>query len=252
MAEQTKQSTEEITRITNELNQNAAEVVTSVDSSLEATTLQNKQITDAAESFTVLNQNMVQLIQDINNIDHQITGLSASNNQIAEMFGIPVEELYGEDYDPDSAALDYLTEKLVVYAIAEKENLSVSDEEYQTYIEEYYPLYGYETQEEYEKDYSPESTKYELLYEKVLSFLLDHSTVIDIPEEEYFDEDFEEADLLSEEDLLEDLAVVRVVWQLFTVHFPLMNVPLGICTGLQQKSLHIIRRKKAEPLAGKK
>ena len=84
LAEQTKQSTEEITRITNELNQNAAEVVTSVDSSLEATTLQNKQITDAAESFTVLNQNMVQLIQDINNIDHQITGLSDSNNQIVD------------------------------------------------------------------------------------------------------------------------------------------------------------------------
>lgn len=135
--------------------------------------------------------------------------ITASNNQIAEMFGISVEELYGEDYDPDSAALDYLTEKLVVYAIAEKENLSVSDEEYQTYIEEYYPLYGYETQEEYEKDYSPESTKYELLYEKVLSFLLDHSTVIDIPEEEYFDEDFEEADLLSEEDLLTEEPVAN-------------------------------------------
>ena len=84
LAEQTKQSTEEITRITNELNQNDADVVTSVDSSLEATTLQNKQITDAAESFTVLNQNMVQLIEDINNIDHQITGLSASNNQIVD------------------------------------------------------------------------------------------------------------------------------------------------------------------------
>lgn len=122
--------------------------------------------------------------------------ITASNNQIAEMFGISVEELYGDDYDPDAAALDYLTEKLVVYAIAEKEDLSVSDEEYQSYVEENYPLYGYETQEEYEKDYAPESTKYELLYDKVLSFLLDNSNLNDISEEEYFSDE----DIFSEED----------------------------------------------------
>ncbi|MBO4964028.1 MAG: chemotaxis protein [Lachnospiraceae bacterium] len=84
LSEQTKQSTEEIKKITNELNQNATDVVSSVDSSLEATTLQNEKIAVAADSFTQLNENMVQLIDDINTIDRRITGLSDSNNQIVD------------------------------------------------------------------------------------------------------------------------------------------------------------------------
>lgn len=126
--------------------------------------------------------------------------INRSNEQVAEMFGLSVEDLYGDDYDPETAALDYLTEKMVVYAIAEKETLSVSDEEYQTYVEENYPMYGYENQEEFEKDYSPESTKYDLLHEKVLSFLLDNNEFNDITEEEYFAAE----DILDEEDFLID------------------------------------------------
>ena len=84
LSEQTKQSTEEITKITNELNQNATDVASSIDSSLEATTLQNKKIAVAADSFTQLNENMVQLIDNINTIDLQISGLSDSNNQIVD------------------------------------------------------------------------------------------------------------------------------------------------------------------------
>lgn len=84
LAEQTKHSTEEITRITNELNQNATDVVSSVDSSLEATTLQNDKITASAASFTQLNENMTQLLADIDTIDKQISNLSDSNNQIVD------------------------------------------------------------------------------------------------------------------------------------------------------------------------
>ena len=84
LSEQTTQSTEEITKITNELNKNATDVVRSIDSSLEATTLQNKKIAVAADSFMQLNENMVQLIDNINTIARQITGLSASNNQIVD------------------------------------------------------------------------------------------------------------------------------------------------------------------------
>ena len=84
LAEQTKNSTEEITRITSELNANAAEVVASVDSSLNAARLQNENILTAADSFTTLNNNMTSLIEDINAIDKQISGLSQSNNRIVD------------------------------------------------------------------------------------------------------------------------------------------------------------------------
>lgn len=84
LAEQTKKSTEEITTIINELNENACDVMTSVESSVEATESQNEKIAVAAESFERLNENMSQLIGDINEIAGQITGLSDSNNRIVE------------------------------------------------------------------------------------------------------------------------------------------------------------------------
>lgn len=84
LAEQTKQSTEEITRITTELNTNANDVVASIESSIHATNEQNEKIVGAAASFEVLNQNMTKLIQDIDTIDQQISGLSTSNNRIVD------------------------------------------------------------------------------------------------------------------------------------------------------------------------
>lgn len=84
LAEQTKQSTEEITRIINELNQNANEVVVSVASSVEATESQNEKIVIAAETFDKLNANMTQLINGINAVDNHILELSNSNNRIVE------------------------------------------------------------------------------------------------------------------------------------------------------------------------
>lgn len=84
LAEQTKKSTEEISRIVSELNQNADDVVRSVESSVEATDSQTRNIVSASESFEKLNKDMTQLIQDINEIDSQISGLSVSNNRIVE------------------------------------------------------------------------------------------------------------------------------------------------------------------------
>lgn len=84
LAEQTKSSTEEITRIVNELNLNANDVVASVQNSVEAAESQNEKIITAAETFEKLNTNMMQLIEDINNMDQQILGLSDSNNRIVE------------------------------------------------------------------------------------------------------------------------------------------------------------------------
>lgn len=84
LAEQTRQSTEEITRIVNELNVNADEVVASVASSLEASEAQSFKIQAASDAFENLNSNMTTLIDDINAIDQQIYGLLDANNKIVE------------------------------------------------------------------------------------------------------------------------------------------------------------------------
>lgn len=84
LSEQTRTSTENVTRIVNELNQNANEVVQSVENSVETTTSQNRMILDAADSFAKLDQNIGKLITDIQDIDKKIYNLSDSNNKIVE------------------------------------------------------------------------------------------------------------------------------------------------------------------------
>ena len=84
LAEQTRTSTEEITRIVNELNENADEVMNSVQHSVEATESQNQKIEEAAEAFENLLSNMSTLIEDIHEIDERIYGLTDSNNKLVD------------------------------------------------------------------------------------------------------------------------------------------------------------------------
>ena len=84
LAEQTRSSTEQITRIVSELNMNADEVVKSIETSVDATADQNRKILTAADSFEKLGGDMAQLIEGISEIDQQITGLSDANNRIVE------------------------------------------------------------------------------------------------------------------------------------------------------------------------
>ena len=84
LAEQTRQSTEAITKIINELNQNADEVVTSVGKSITATESQNEKIETASVAFNKLSEDITILIADISEIDKEIGELSDSNNAIVD------------------------------------------------------------------------------------------------------------------------------------------------------------------------
>jgi len=84
LSEQTRQSTENISRIIMELNQNAEEVVEKVESSVQAAGRQNKMILTAADDFQKLDKNIGDLLQEIKEIDGRIAHLSDSNNRIVE------------------------------------------------------------------------------------------------------------------------------------------------------------------------
>ena len=81
LAEQTKSFTEEITKITNELNVNANMVVNTINGSIEATEQQGEKI---LETFEQLNKNMEALASQVEEVNHHILGLSESNNKIME------------------------------------------------------------------------------------------------------------------------------------------------------------------------
>lgn len=84
LAEQTRQSTENISNILSELSDNAAEVVTAVGDSVEATGKQNEMISEAAEKFGRVDKNIGVLVQDIQTMDSRISNLADTNNRIVE------------------------------------------------------------------------------------------------------------------------------------------------------------------------
>ena len=84
LSEQTRQSTEEISKIIQELNENAEEVVTIIDESVKAADSQSTMILDAAQSFEKMDTNISGLIEDIQEISAKIEKLADSNNQIVE------------------------------------------------------------------------------------------------------------------------------------------------------------------------
>ena len=84
LAVRTKSFTEEITKITNELNANANMVVNTISGSIEATDRQSEKILAASETFEQLNKNMEALASQVEEVNHHILGLSESNNKIME------------------------------------------------------------------------------------------------------------------------------------------------------------------------
>lgn len=84
LAEKTRQETENIAAILDELSLNAEAAAGAVAKSVEAAEEQDSLITKASESFTEVNGNVGQLIADIGEIDNMLNGLSEANNQIVE------------------------------------------------------------------------------------------------------------------------------------------------------------------------
>ena len=84
LAEQTRVSTENISKIVGELDTNAEEVVEAVEKSMAATEQQNAMISTAAENFEKLDRNITSLIGGIKEIDTDISGIYEANNKIVE------------------------------------------------------------------------------------------------------------------------------------------------------------------------
>lgn len=84
LAEETREETERIAAILNELSDEAAEAVDAVGKSVDAVSAQDAMINEASEQFAVMNENVKELISNIGEIDNMLTTLSDANNQIVE------------------------------------------------------------------------------------------------------------------------------------------------------------------------
>ena len=131
----------------------------------------------------------------------------AMNKMYAEMLGVDVADLDTDEEETKSTIESIVNEKMVCAAIAAAENISVSDEEYQKYLEDNYALYDYASAAEYEETESKESLMNEILTEKIYNFLIDNAKITEISEDEYYgdDEDLDDEYLDEDIDLSDDL-----------------------------------------------
>lgn len=107
------------------------------------------------------------------------------------MFGIDVSDIAGSEDDVKSAVEEMVYTEMLTTAIAEKENIAVSDDEYTDYVNSVYEDSGYTSAEEYEEDYTKDETLNTILYNKVMDFLMQNATVTEVSEDEYYEEDTE-------------------------------------------------------------
>ena len=131
----------------------------------------------------------------------------AMNEMYAEMLAVDVADLDTDEEETKSTIESIVNEKMVCAAIAAAENISVSDEEYQKYLEDNYALYDYASAAEYEETESKESLMNEILTEKIYNFLIDNAKITEISEDEYYgdDEDLDDEYLDEDIDLSDDL-----------------------------------------------
>lgn len=111
----------------------------------------------------------------------------------ASMYGLDLETFMmyigaGEDYETEmkKSAKEAAEQILVMQAIAEKEGLTVSDEEMEKDIESRAAQYGYESADAYKEVLGNELKGYRemLVSEKVMAFLVEKAVVIDTPADE--------------------------------------------------------------------
>lgn len=131
--------------------------------------------------------------------------INESIDSSAEMFGMSREDLLANFYgmtedDVKNEVLNELHSRLVVYAIAKKESLFLTDSQYEKFAEEFSEENGYESVEELEEDYGKELIAYEGIYENVTSFLFDKAEKTSMSEEEYNSMNAEEGETVEDED----------------------------------------------------
>lgn len=115
----------------------------------------------------------------------------------AEMLGMDFDEFLSEYMTEDELeeiTVSMVYEALVVRAIAEKEGLLVTDQNYEEEAEALAVEYGYDSLESLKEDYNQASIVNMIEREKVVDFLYDSAEVTEVSEEEYYGEDVTEVE----------------------------------------------------------
>lgn len=126
-------------------------------------------------------------------VEYTAEDMRSYYRQYAEAYGMEyadfLESFLGMTEDAFEAQVDAsvkqsLTQELLLKAIAETENLEISDEEFAAGCEKYAEEYGFETKEEFLDTYDEKIVRLSLLQDKVMEFVQDNATIEEIVETE--------------------------------------------------------------------
>ncbi len=116
------------------------------------------------------------------NEDYVQKAFSLEKEYYAMMYGFSSVEEFEKAFTPEASAVlwqmvekeirRYEQDRVVLYTVAKEQNLTFTDEEYTTAVEEYAAENGFTVEELYELQ-SEESLRQSMLMEKALEFLLD-------------------------------------------------------------------------------
>ena len=106
------------------------------------------------------------------------SGVDYYETYLASMTETPLEDYLKEQgsslkefkYMLEKEAIVSIKEQMIIEAIAEKEKIEVTDEEYQKEVDYYMETYDIKTKEEFEKQYSKEDVMSNVLYYKVVEW----------------------------------------------------------------------------------
>ena len=177
-----------------------AEFEASLKSDLQEQYDEDAQYTACADALTqaVDNSTFDGYPQEL--YDATKTQVESDNQAFAEQLGIEWTDLVGEDYDIDDDVISAIHEKMVVSVIADKEKLNVTDDELNSYIDDNWELYEYDSRDAFVEDNGEDALRYSLLYDKVLNFLGENNTFQDVDADDYYGSDEESFDMdLSDE-----------------------------------------------------
>lgn len=155
---------------------------------------------ESQKDSEILNNLMVQVANSctINEypqemVDYGMTNMENSYRQYAQSYNMEyadfLEAYLGMTEESfKEAALEAvkqnLQQELYLKAIAEAENMEVSDEEYQEGCQRFADQYGYSSGDELEKDFGEGTIRISILQEKVMNFLKDNAVIEEIAEAE--------------------------------------------------------------------
>lgn len=104
------------------------------------------------------------------------------NQYEEELFGISLEDMGITQEDTEAEIDEMVRERLVLEAIAQEEEIEVTQEECDEYIAQNMDYYGYNTAEQMEEVYGSDGIEAAVLKEKVSDFLIEHAEITEVDE----------------------------------------------------------------------